>query len=457
MLLCVCVLSGGYVSRAEINSAESQLIGAASSTFYYNGSYYRVKDTYINQLVNALNTQYDLSQSQANMCIDYIYNNVGAGITAGYLYEVAPVETGTADVGTTKPGQQTPDSSTTKPDQQNADSSTNKPGQQNTNRTPDVVTVGITGKTKEEALREAAEIASDVGVGIQYDEGKDGITITDRTGHVIMTTKGAIKNTGYRLNSIAVFAAGLVVSVLVMACFALFVVQNEKKNKKNNKKKRYKQLCAYIFIPIAYVILGFALLFVAFRPLLTLVSDVFHVVLSGGSPQFESELQSIYDETATPATEGELSIEDIEIPTYETCYARLTCDRLQMDVPVYWGDSNRVFREGAGQYIGSFLPGYGDVILIGAHDALYFAPLEDVKENDTFEIRTNYGIFAYRVTETKIASTADSEVYQNLSGAEQLVLYTCYPFGTLIGVKDKRFYVFADKISGPSLKGGEGQ
>jgi sortase A len=122
-----------------------------------------------------------------------------------------------------------------------------------------------------------------------------------------------------------------------------------------------------------------------------------------------------------------------------------------MDVRVYWGDTDEVFKEGAGQYIGSFIPGYGGPILIGAHDSLYFEPLEEVQEGDIFILRTNYGEFEYQVTETKIASANDDEVFDNTTDEEQLVLYTCYPFGALIGIKDQRFYVFADKISGPVI------
>ncbi|MDF2568387.1 MAG: hypothetical protein K0R90_1843, partial [Oscillospiraceae bacterium] len=33
---------------------------------------------------------------------------------------------------------------------------------------------------------------------------------------------------------------------------------------------------------------------------------------------------------------------------------------------------------------------------------------------------------------------------------EQLILYTCYPFNTL-GLTSKRFFVYADKISGPQI------
>jgi sortase A len=35
---------------------------------------------------------------------------------------------------------------------------------------------------------------------------------------------------------------------------------------------------------------------------------------------------------------------------------------------------------------------------------------------------------------------------------EKLIMYTCYPFETLVGTKQDRLFVFADKISGPVVE-----
>lgn len=201
LLVGVCLLYGGYEARADINGAESQVIGAASSTFYYDGAYYRVKDTYINQLINALDTQYDLDQAQANACIDYIYNNVGAGITSGYMYKVSDEETEDAPADT-------PDESGTEV-------------AQNTDK-PAVVEIDkqATLKTKDEVLKEATALASDMGVNIKLDNGKDGITITDQKGNVIISTREAVKNTGFRLNSLIIFVAVMLVAVVGMTIIA---------------------------------------------------------------------------------------------------------------------------------------------------------------------------------------------------------------------------------------------
>ena len=220
MVVCVCLFAVKYESRADINGAESQVIGAACSTFYYDGEYYRVKDTYIYQLSNALDTQYDLTQSQANACIDYIYNNVGAGIASGYLYKV----TDEAE-DTTENAEDT--SASTGNDTTNKQEEPAKPNNNetaNANPIPNagssqVVTVEKkdSGKAKEDALKGAAELAADMGVNIKYDNGKEGITITDQSGNVLISTREAIKNTGFRLNSLVVYVVLIIVVLLAMS------------------------------------------------------------------------------------------------------------------------------------------------------------------------------------------------------------------------------------------------
>ncbi|MBQ8166747.1 MAG: class D sortase [Lachnospiraceae bacterium] len=217
------------------------------------------------------------------------------------------------------------------------------------------------------------------------------------------------------------------------------------------KQSKFKRIIEYIYIPLLLAACGFGIIYLTLKPVLEMVSSVSGMVITQSVPEFKTTLGNIYDENSNPATEGTLSAEDIEFPTYETCYGWVSCDKLGVNAPIFWGDSERVFREGVGQYIGSFLPGYDGVILLGAHDSMYFESLEFVEIGDEFVVKTNYGIYTYKVTKTKVGDDKDSQVYDELSGKEELVMYTCYPFGALIGVKDQRFYVFSEKVTGPEV------
>ena len=78
---------------------------------------------------------------------------------------------------------------------------------------PSVISVEATIKTKEEILKEATELASDMGVSIRFDNSEEGISITDQKGNVLISTREAVKNTGFRLNSLVIFAVGMLVAV----------------------------------------------------------------------------------------------------------------------------------------------------------------------------------------------------------------------------------------------------
>ena len=86
-------------------------------------------------------------------------------------------------------------------------------------------------KTKEEMAKEAAELAKELGMNISFDSDDNDFSIVDDSGNVVVSTKAAVKNTGFRLNSLvytgiailAVFA----VSVAVAVRFGLFKKDDE--------------------------------------------------------------------------------------------------------------------------------------------------------------------------------------------------------------------------------------
>ena len=104
---------------------------------------------------------------------------------------------------------------------------------------------------------------------------------------------------------------------------------------------------------------------------------------------------------------------------------------------------------------GSFLPGFNRTSLIAGHSLPYFECLGDVNVGDIIKISTHYGDFEYKITDTKIGKATDESNYDLAqSEKEQLILYTCYPF-ELIGYKADRLFVYADKISGPTILEGQ--
>ena len=115
---------------------------------------------------------------------------------------------------------------------------------------------------------------------------------------------------------------------------------------------------------------------------------------------------------------------------------------LTLEVKAFQGDSEQEFRQGAGHYTGSFLPGQGGNILVAGHRTSYFRKFEYLKIGDSVVFDTNYGRFTYKVREFRIINGSDTSIALP-TVQEQLTMYTCYPF-TFIGNAPKRYVVFCD-------------
>lgn len=140
-------------------------------------------------------------------------------------------------------------------------------------------------------------------------------------------------------------------------------------------------------------------------------------------------------------------LSEILVPRLDEHYGMMSCDRISLSAPVYYGDSEKALQNGVGHYALSGLPGEGKPILMSSHDSTYFAPLEQVTIGDIITINTNYGEFNYSVTATLVAEEADTTAYDLTQDKEQLILYTCYPFGQLVGNRNERFFVYCDLVT----------
>ncbi len=234
-------------------------------------------------------------------------------------------------------------------------------------------------------------------------------------------------------------------------------------------KHRIKKLMAYIYMPLIFTILGYSFAYIALSPVLEMLQAVGSMVIAQEVPDFNSDLKSIYNpsgSTDSSTTQGDsldpsgldkniVSMDTIEFPDYETHFANLVCERIGLDAPIYWGDSTAILKAGAGQFMGSFMPGFNRSMLVSGHNTTYFKPLKDIATGDVIIYDTNYGRFEYEVAEVKVMDENEAANIRNemLSYKEEkLILYTCYPFETLVGRKTDRLFVFANKISGPTVE-----
>lgn len=198
------------------------------------------------------------------------------------------------------------------------------------------------------------------------------------------------------------------------------------------------------------MVLGALVLYFAGAPLVTWCIAKGNLAITKGAPKDLSNGElNVSKLELTKSTTDE---SDIQIPELDTRYGTIICERIGLDAPLYYGDSEATLLLGAGQYPNGVLPGDGRPFLIGGHDATVFAPLEGIELGDLIIITTDFGTYQYSVSSKLIADPEDSSVYDLTQEKEQLILYTCYPFGRLIGESSSRFFVFCDPIPDPSTE-----
>lgn len=319
---------------------------------------------------------------------------------------------------------------------------------------------------------------------LEYDSSVNNFYFIDSAGYIVLDFQDVIKNTGDAEKKEWNVSVEWIFAFVVLLCVLGILVNLRRWNKKMKRRndKRYaiddededeleianrktrkarlqtftynniKQVLRYCYIPI---IMGIIVI------VITRISLGYFDDLMGSVQRNFINTQPLYysDENAYKAASVKINaqpesihLSDLSFPRYSEQYGELKCDSLGIDTPVFFGDRGPNLKSGAGTYSGSGIPGQGKTILIGAHDTTYFQGLEEVKKGQVFTFITSYGIYEYKVRDTKIYhADAYDKAYDLNANQEQLILYTCYPFGKLKGEKSDRMFVYLDKVKGPSI------
>lgn len=146
--------------------------------------------------------------------------------------------------------------------------------------------------------------------------------------------------------------------------------------------------------------------------------------------------------------------EDIEIninenkldnyPEYGTQYATIEIPAINVELPVYYGDTMEILKNGVGHSSGSYFPGEGGSILYMGHNSKkVFRRFSELEKGNKITIKTNYGEYTYRIYDTKIIEETDLDEVPIQDDEEILMIYTCYPFNN-IGYTKQRYVVYAE-------------
>lgn len=146
--------------------------------------------------------------------------------------------------------------------------------------------------------------------------------------------------------------------------------------------------------------------------------------------------------------EMETVIEDNKLknyPEYGTSYATISIPKININLPVYYGDTMEILKKGVGHSSGSYFPGEGgSIVYMGHNSKKVFRNFSKIEKGDLINIKTDYGDFSYKVYDTKIVNETDIDALPIQDNKEILMIYTCYPFNN-IGYATQRYVVYAEK------------
>lgn len=138
----------------------------------------------------------------------------------------------------------------------------------------------------------------------------------------------------------------------------------------------------------------------------------------------------------------------LNYPRYGKKFATLNIKSIDMNLPIYHGDSLKILRHGVGHFAGSYFPGENGSIILAAHNTNgMFNKLDKIKKGDKVIIKATYATFEYEVYNMRVVKETDLKAFKIQHDEEILMMYTCYPINrSIVGRKTKRYVVYAKKV-----------
>lgn len=131
-------------------------------------------------------------------------------------------------------------------------------------------------------------------------------------------------------------------------------------------------------------------------------------------------------------------------PAYGTKYATIEIPKIDLKLPVYFGDTLEILKNGVGHSSGSYFPGEGgSIIYMGHNSKNVFRRFSELQKGNEIKVTTDYGEFNYKIYDMQLIKETDIDKLPIQKQKEILMVYTCYPFNN-IGYATQRYVVYAE-------------
>ena len=204
-------------------------------------------------------------------------------------------------------------------------------------------------------------------------------------------------------------------------------------------------------MPLFFSILSYGIVYLISSDMVSLATNVIQLIMADSEPDFTINYTNTFNPGSVEISdENTVKRSDAKTAINGELYAYVKCEEINLDCPVYMDDTTEILKMGAGQIPATSQPGYGKLIMIGAHNNTFFNCLKNIEDGDIITMETSYGNYNYEVVYIEVVDVTGMDAYDFWTDHEQLLLYTCYPFDMLSST-NYRFMVHADLISGPTL------
>ena len=131
-------------------------------------------------------------------------------------------------------------------------------------------------------------------------------------------------------------------------------------------------------------------------------------------------------------------------PEYGSKYATIEIPNIDVNLPVYLGETVEILKNGVGHSSGSYFPGEGgSIVYMGHNSKKIFRRFSELQRGDEITVTTNYGKYKYKIYDMKIIKETDVDQIPIQDEKEILMIYTCYPFNN-IGYATQRYVVYSE-------------
>ncbi len=131
-------------------------------------------------------------------------------------------------------------------------------------------------------------------------------------------------------------------------------------------------------------------------------------------------------------------------PEYGTQYGTIKIEKIDKELPIYFGDTLEILKKGVGHSSGSYFPGEGgSIVYMGHNSKKMFRRFSELEINDKIIITTTYGEYTYKIYDMQLIKETELDKLPIQKEKEILMVYTCYPFNN-IGYATQRYVVYAE-------------